>query len=119
MPYGTSWWNGKQQHYTDEITSSYVNNGLLNIVPIIKNKNIKILIVGNGNYKKDIETYKKIYRNNIIISGFVDIKKISEYYSISDLFVLLSTYDPSPKTLNEALNFGHACMQLQLWKVRG
>ena len=83
---------------------------LLNIVPIIKNKNIKILIVGNGNYKKDIETYKKIYRNNIIISGFVDIKKISEYYSISDLFVLLSTYDPSPKTLNEALNFGLPCI---------
>ena len=83
---------------------------LLNIVPIIKNTNIKILIVGNGNYKKDIQTYKKIYRNNIIISGFVDIKKISEYYSISDLFVLLSTYDPSPKTLNEALNFGLPCI---------
>lgn len=83
---------------------------LLNIIPIIKNKKIKILIVGNGNYKKDIQTYKKIYRNNIIISGFVDIKKISEYYSISDLFVLLSTYDPSPKTLNEALNFGLPCI---------
>ena len=34
MPNGTSWWNGEQQHYTDEITNSYINNGLLNIVAI-------------------------------------------------------------------------------------
>jgi beta-glucanase (GH16 family) len=32
LPNGTSWWNGEQQHYTDEITNSYVNNGFLNIV---------------------------------------------------------------------------------------
>ena len=29
LPNGTSWWNGEQQHYTDEITNSYVNNGFL------------------------------------------------------------------------------------------
>ena len=83
---------------------------LLNIIPNFQNQKIKFLVVGDGNYKKDINSFKKIYRNKIILSGFVDIKKISEYYSISDLFILLSTYDPSPKTLNEALNFGIPCI---------
>ena len=83
---------------------------LLNIIPNFQNQKIKFLVVGDGNYKKDINSFKKIYRNKIILSGFVDIKKISEYYSICDLFILLSTYDPSPKTLNEALNFGIPCI---------
>lgn len=83
---------------------------LLNIIPNFQNQKIKFLVVGDGNYKKDINSFKKIYRNKIILSGFVDIKKISEFYSISDLFILLSTYDPSPKTLNEALNFGIPCI---------
>ena len=83
---------------------------LLNIVPFFKEKNYKFLIVGDGNYKNDIEIFNRIFRKKIILSGFVDIKKISDYYSISDLFVLLSSYDPSPKTLNEAMNFGLPCI---------
>jgi glycosyltransferase involved in cell wall biosynthesis len=29
------------------------------------------------------------------------------FHFVSDIFVLPSEYDPSPKVLNEALNFGH------------
>lgn len=83
---------------------------LLNILPFIRDKNIQLLIVGNGNYKMDIEKSHNIFRDRIKLSGFIDINKISEYYTISDLFVLLSEYDPSPKTLNEALNFGLPCI---------
>ena len=32
LPAGGSWFNGEQQHYTDRITNSYVNNGHLHIV---------------------------------------------------------------------------------------
>ena len=32
LPNGNSWWNGEQQHYTNSITNSYQNNGLLSIV---------------------------------------------------------------------------------------
>jgi len=32
LPNGNSWWNGEQQHYTNSITNSYQNNGLLTIV---------------------------------------------------------------------------------------
>ena len=34
LPNGNSWWNGEQQHYTNRITNSYQNNGLLSIVAI-------------------------------------------------------------------------------------
>ena len=65
---------------------------LLNILPFIRDKNIQLLIVGNGNYKMDIEKSHNIFRDRIKLSGFIDINKISEYYTISDLFVLLSEY---------------------------
>ena len=32
LPNGSSWFNGEQQHYTNRITNSYQNNGLLTIV---------------------------------------------------------------------------------------
>lgn len=34
LPAGGNWFNGEQQHYTDEITNSFVNTGVLNIVAI-------------------------------------------------------------------------------------
>jgi glycosyltransferase involved in cell wall biosynthesis len=82
----------------------------LRVIPNFKEKKIKFMIVGSGNFKKDINLFKNIFRDKIILPGFIDIKRISEYYSISDLFIILSTYDPSPKTLNEAMNFGLPCI---------
>ncbi len=32
LPNGGSWYNGEQQHYTNQATNSFVNNGFLNIV---------------------------------------------------------------------------------------
>jgi len=32
LPAGGSWFNGEQQHYTNQLTNSFVNNGNLNIV---------------------------------------------------------------------------------------
>lgn len=32
LPAGGSWFNGEQQHYTDQLTNSFVDNGNLNIV---------------------------------------------------------------------------------------
>lgn len=83
---------------------------LLQVIPNLKEKKIKFMIIGDGNYKKDINLFKNIFRDKIILPGFIDIKRISDYYSISDLFIILSTYDPSPKTLNEAMNFGLPCI---------
>jgi hypothetical protein len=32
IPAGGSWYNGEVQHYTNQLTNSFVNGGLLNIV---------------------------------------------------------------------------------------
>jgi beta-glucanase (GH16 family) len=37
LPAGGSWFNGEQQHYTNRIENSYVENGFLNIVAIKEN----------------------------------------------------------------------------------
>ncbi len=83
---------------------------LLSILPFIEGKKIQIVLVGSG---KDYENIiKKVYRfrNQIKIFSFTDISKIPEFYTIADVFCLLSSYDPSPKTLNEALNFYLPCI---------
>ena len=52
-----------------------------------------------------MENYVQKYHINAIFTGFVNQTKISKYYSISDLDVVISDYDPSPKAMNEAMNF--------------
>ena len=37
--------------------------------------------------------------------NFVNQDVISQYYTVADLTVILSDYDPSPKAMNEAMNF--------------
>ena len=78
---------------------------LLRAVKIIENKNITILFVGDGEEKKKMEEYVK---QNELKAKFVGFKNKSElpiYYSIADLVIVISDYDPSPKVINEAMNF--------------
>ena len=51
------------------------------------------MILGDGNYKKDINLFKNIFRNKIILPGFIDIKEyqIIIQYQIYSLFYLLMT----------------------------
>lgn len=79
---------------------------LLNAVSSIENKNITILFVGDGLERTKMEEFAK--QNNIksVFTGFKNQNEISKYYSISDLDIVISDYDPSPKSMNEAMNFG-------------
>jgi len=82
----------------------------MNLVKFTKNLNYHYIIAGDGKLKNIVK--KKIIENKNKISylGFVDISEISEIYSIADLFLIISSYDPSPKTLNEVLNFNIPCI---------
>ncbi len=42
----------------------------------------------------------------VFITGFVNQSQISRFYREADIFALASEWDPSPKALNEAMNFG-------------
>ena len=70
-------------------------------------QDLKALFIGGGPLEKDMTAFVKSkgLTKNVIIKGFVKHSKIVEYYTLADIFVLPSSVDPSPKVLNEAMNF--------------
>ena len=78
---------------------------LLNAISKIDNTNITVLFVGDGPEREIIEDFVKNNRISAVFTGFVNQSEISKYYSISDLSIVISDYDPSPKAMNEAMNF--------------
>lgn len=64
-----------------------------------------ILYVGDGPLKEAIQVEADNYGVKIIFAGYQSISNVAKYYVISDLYFQISQYDPSPKSLNEAMNF--------------
>jgi glycosyltransferase involved in cell wall biosynthesis len=67
---------------------------------------ITLVMVGDGPLRQSLEGYcqsKKL--DNIRFDGFKNQTELAAYYSAADIFLLTSEYDPSPKALNEAMNF--------------
>lgn len=79
---------------------------LINAVAISSRKNIVILFVGDGPNRKKMEALCLKKKVRAIFTGFINQNSISKYYSISNMVAIISEYDASPKSLNEALNFG-------------
>jgi len=78
---------------------------LLAAVSSINHKNITILFLGDGMEKNNMEQYATEHNINAVFVGFKNQSEIARYYSISDVAVVISDYDPSPKAMNEAMNF--------------
>ena len=82
---------------------------LLNIFLKCKfNQHVTLYLIGDGELKKDVIDF--VENNNwenkkVIIEIFKNQFEICEYYKLSDFVVLPSIKDPSPKVINEALNF--------------
>ncbi|WP_456324762.1 glycosyltransferase family 4 protein, partial [Desulfonauticus submarinus] len=80
---------------------------LLRAYKLVDFENKALIFVGEGKLRKEMEEFiKQNNLKNVIIAGFINQSEISEYYSVADIFVLPSEYDPSPKALNEIMNFG-------------
>jgi len=65
-----------------------------------------LVFVGEGAQRKDLEIL--ISRHclaNVVITGFRNQTELPRYLAAGDVFVLPSEYDPSPRALNEAMNF--------------
>ncbi len=73
----------------------------------MNNNNIFLLFIGDGPQKSIIESKLKDTGIRYHITGFIGQNHISQYYLISDISVVLSDYDPSPKAMNEAMNFSN------------
>jgi len=78
---------------------------LLAAVNSIDHENITILFLGDGVEKKRMEQYVTDHDIKAVFLGFKNQSEIARYYSISDVAVVISDYDPSPKAMNEAMNF--------------
>ena len=78
---------------------------LLKEIYLSKIKNIEILIVGNGpEYEKLIKLAKKL-NLSVKFFGYQEHEEVCRILSIANLYCLVSNFDASPKSLNEALNF--------------
>ena len=91
--------------FVARITENKRPMDLVKAVEMIKEKNITILFVGDGIEKERVEEYCNANNVKAKFVGFQNQTEISKYYSIGDLFVLISGYDNSPKAMNEAMNF--------------
>ena len=69
--------------------------------------NIFLLFIGDGPERSTIELSLKNTGIRYYITGFLGQNEISKYYIVSDISLVLSDYDPSPKALNEAMNFSN------------
>jgi glycosyltransferase involved in cell wall biosynthesis len=78
---------------------------LLKAIARIDHSKITVLFVGDGPERSVMEKF--VVDNNIsaIFTGFVNQSEISKYYSIADINIIISDYDPSPKAMNESMNF--------------
>jgi glycosyltransferase involved in cell wall biosynthesis len=79
---------------------------LLKALTQIDNKNITVIFVGDGLERKTMEDFSKEHGIKAVFTGFKNQSEISKYYTISDIDAVISDYDPSPKSMNEAMNFG-------------
>ena len=78
---------------------------LIEAVGNIGNQKIVILFVGDGDERVKMEEIAKTHKIRFKFVGFQDRINICKYYSIADLGIVISSYDPSPKALNEMMNF--------------
>lgn len=71
-----------------------------------KHPKAALLVVGDGPEREDLLDLAEKLGVKIFITGFIGQKEVAHFYSIMDIFSLVSSYDASPKALSESLNFG-------------
>ena len=91
--------------FSARITSRKRPFDLLNALSKIDHSNITVLFVGDGIERNDVENFVKDKGVKAVFTGFKSQLEIPKYYSIADVCVVISDYDPSPKVINEAMNF--------------
>lgn|SRR3990167_1707448 len=78
---------------------------LLDAFSKINNSKAKLLIIGSGELKPDIEAAAEL-NNKIIYTGWLERNEIIKIYFISDVFVLPAHWEPWGLVINEAMAAG-------------
>lgn len=80
---------------------------LLRALSILHNQDLKLIMVGEGELREEMENFIKSQKlSNVILTGFINQSLIPEYYAIGDLFVMCSYLGENwGLSVNEAMNF--------------
>lgn len=65
-----------------------------------------LVFVGDGDLRSSMESWCQSKGvEDVTFAGFRNQRELPPFYEAGDIFVLPPSYDPSPKVLNEAMNF--------------
>lgn len=78
---------------------------LIEAIRRIDNENITVIFAGDGPEKENMEKAAAAAEISAVFTGFVGPDRLSELCMVSDLCVVISSKDPSPKAMNEAMVF--------------
>lgn len=78
---------------------------LIDAVKKLNNENIVILFVGDGPEKDEMQKQVNEAGIRSVFTGFVNQSEISNFYMMADVGTVISREDPSPKAMNEMMNF--------------
>lgn len=79
---------------------------LIRAVKKINDPDVKVLIAGEGKYRKNLEAMSRSLGNRVRYVGKVDYREMPRYYAASDLFVLPTYWEIQPLACLEAMACG-------------
>jgi glycosyltransferase involved in cell wall biosynthesis len=83
---------------------------LIKAVDSLQNPKIRLIMIGRGSEKNKLKEYAADRNVNLEIIDHVANDKLPEYYNQTNLFVLPSIKEGSPKVLLEAMACGSLCL---------
>jgi len=68
---------------------------------------LRLIYIGEGDQREQLMSFLVQHNltKKVVVAGFKSHDKVYEYYQSADILVQPSLIDPSPKTVNEAMNF--------------
>lgn len=91
--------------FSGRITDNKRPMDLVAAVETLNRDDLVILFVGDGRERERVQRACEERSVRARFVGFVNQSEISRYYVAGDLYVMISGYDNSPKSMNEAMNF--------------
>lgn len=80
---------------------------LLKAFSLIKDRNLHLLLVGDGPIRNELEEYaNNNFKKQVTFTGYVKYPELPKYYGISDLFVHTSNNEPWGVSVQEAMASG-------------
>lgn len=92
------------------LTKNKCHTILINAFNNLDNENWEVVIVGNGDYKSNLEALIKELKLGDKIKLIEATKDISTYYNQAKIFVFTSRTEGFPNALLEAMHFGIPCI---------